>query len=357
MGKETVQNVLALRFANAIFEPIWNRRYVDRSRSRWPRARGRAPRRLLRDGRGAARHRPEPRHAGAGAHPDGAAGHRSTPRASATRRSSSCRPSSSPSPDEAVDASVRGQYTAGVVDGQSRGRLPRGGGRRPPQPDRDLRGHALAVDNWRWAGVPIYIRTGKRLPKRATEVRCSSSGSPFWPSGALARPAAQRPGAAHPARRGDLPALRGQGPRARPSGSVGLHGLLLRRGLPRPAADGYERLLHDAMIGDATCSSGPTRSSRPGGSSTPSSRPGPRTACPWPTTRPGPGGRTRPSCCWPRPAPVARPVTGPAGRRAHGHGNRVTYSPKVFIPLTMLCRDRCGYCTFAKPPARSPPPT
>src|SRR5215208_7064919 len=33
-------------------------------------------------------------------------------------------------------------------------------------------------------------------------------------------------------------------------------------------------------------------------------------------------------------------------------GTRVTYSPKVFIPLTMLCRDRCGYCTFAQPPAR-----
>ena len=34
------------------------------------------------------------------------------------------------------------------------------------------------------------------------------------------------------------------------------------------------------------------------------------------------------------------------------HGTRVTYSPKVFIPLTMLCRDKCGYCTFAHPPAR-----
>jgi FO synthase len=39
-------------------------------------------------------------------------------------------------------------------------------------------------------------------------------------------------------------------------------------------------------------------------------------------------------------------------RRAAATGTRVTYSPKVFIPLTMLCRDRCGYCTFAKPPAR-----
>src|SRR5688500_8442089 len=42
-----------------------------------------------------------------------------------------------------------------------------------------------------------------------------------------------------------------------------------------------------------------------------------------------------------------------AGRlRDAAHGTRITFSPKVFIPLTMLCRDRCGYCTFAKAPAR-----
>src|SRR5579863_8939645 len=39
-------------------------------------------------------------------------------------------------------------------------------------------------------------------------------------------------------------------------------------------------------------------------------------------------------------------------RRSGTHGTRITFSPKVFIPLTMLCRDRCGYCTFAKAPAR-----
>src|SRR5690242_21850980 len=38
-------------------------------------------------------------------------------------------------------------------------------------------------------------------------------------------------------------------------------------------------------------------------------------------------------------------------RRDRQSGTRVTYSPKVFIPLTMLCRDKCGYCTFAKAPA------
>src|ERR687895_2321813 len=38
--------------------------------------------------------------------------------------------------------------------------------------------------------------------------------------------------------------------------------------------------------------------------------------------------------------------------RGQGHGVRITYSPKVFIPLTTLCRDVCGYCTFARPPRR-----
>ncbi len=42
--------------------------------------------------------------------------------------------------------------------------------------------------------------------------------------------------------------------------------------------------------------------------------------------------------------------------RSGAHGNRITFSPKVFVPLTMLCRDRCGYCTFAKAPARVPSP-
>src|SRR5207245_6781238 len=50
--------------------------------------------------------------------------------------------------------------------------------------------------------------------------------------------------------------------------------------------------------------------------------------------------------------PVAELVDEAGRLRDRGHGNRITFSPKVFIPLTMLCRDRCGYCPFAKPPAR-----
>jgi len=50
--------------------------------------------------------------------------------------------------------------------------------------------------------------------------------------------------------------------------------------------------------------------------------------------------------------PLSALVARARRRRDDAHGTRVTYSPKVFIPLTMLCRDRCGYCTFAKAPAR-----
>jgi len=51
-------------------------------------------------------------------------------------------------------------------------------------------------------------------------------------------------------------------------------------------------------------------------------------------------------------APLHDVLAAAAAVRDRAHGTRITYSPKVFIPLTELCRDRCGYCTFAKPPAR-----
>jgi FO synthase len=51
-------------------------------------------------------------------------------------------------------------------------------------------------------------------------------------------------------------------------------------------------------------------------------------------------------------APLAELMERARHIRSAAHGTRITYSPKVFIPLTMLCRDKCGYCTFAQPPAR-----
>src|SRR3954470_24723158 len=51
-------------------------------------------------------------------------------------------------------------------------------------------------------------------------------------------------------------------------------------------------------------------------------------------------------------APLSDLASAADDRRDARTGRRITFSPKVFVPLTMLCRDRCGYCTFAKPPAR-----
>ncbi|MGH9295815.1 MAG: 7,8-didemethyl-8-hydroxy-5-deazariboflavin synthase CofG, partial [Acidimicrobiales bacterium] len=51
-------------------------------------------------------------------------------------------------------------------------------------------------------------------------------------------------------------------------------------------------------------------------------------------------------------APLAELMAAARARRDACYGRRITYSPKIFVPLTMLCRDRCGYCTFAKAPAR-----
>ncbi len=64
MGKETVQNILAFRFANSLFEPLWNRRYIDHVQITVAESHGRrAPRRLLRQGRCSARHGRQPSHA------------------------------------------------------------------------------------------------------------------------------------------------------------------------------------------------------------------------------------------------------------------------------------------------------
>ncbi|MGH9060041.1 MAG: 7,8-didemethyl-8-hydroxy-5-deazariboflavin synthase CofG, partial [Acidimicrobiales bacterium] len=55
---------------------------------------------------------------------------------------------------------------------------------------------------------------------------------------------------------------------------------------------------------------------------------------------------------WLENAPLHELLTAARNRRDQAYGTRTTFSPKVFIPLTHLCRDRCGYCTFAQPPAR-----
>ena len=179
LGKETVQNVLALRFANAIFEPIWNRRYVEQVQITVAESIGVEHRGGFYETAGALR--------------DIVQNHVMQVLALTMMEPPTwmdaehirdekvklLRAIDIPSPDEAVDKAVRGQYQAGVIDA-----APVVGYRDEDDVAGDSQTETyvalrLNVDNWRWAGVPVYVRTGKRLPARVTEITMRFHEVPF----------------------------------------------------------------------------------------------------------------------------------------------------------------------------------
>ena len=255
MGKETVQNVLALRFANAIFEPIWNRRYVEQVQVTVAESLGVEHRGGFYETAGALR--------------DIVQNHVMQVLALTLMESPTSTDADRirdekvkllqaidiPTPDEAVDKSVRGQYSAGVIDGE-----PVVGYRDEEDvaPDSQIETYLalrLRVENWRWAGVPIYVRTGKRLPARVTEVALTFRQVPFLlfdhrssrdlrPNTLILRIQPDEGislefGAKIP---GEKFHLR----------SVAMDFSYDDAFAGTEAADGYERLIHDAMVGDAT---------------------------------------------------------------------------------------------------------
>jgi glucose-6-phosphate 1-dehydrogenase len=170
LGKETVQNIFVLRFANGIFEPIWNHRYVDHVQISVAESVGVGHRAGFYESAGVVRDmfqnhlmqlltltamEPPARYEA------------DAIRAEKVKVLESIRPL----PLEAIDEwAVRGQYGSGVVDGR---RVP--GYREEPdvKPDSSTPTYAairIAIDNWRWAGVPFYLRSGKRLGKRVSEI-------------------------------------------------------------------------------------------------------------------------------------------------------------------------------------------
>ena len=111
----------------------------------------------------------------------------------------------------------------------------------------------LFIDNWRWAGVPFYLRSGKRLPKRVTEIAVHFKEAPhllFGRRGESIR--AQRAGDPHPARRGDRAQLRIQAARAGDGDRAREHGVPLRASFGVEPPEAYERLLLDCLLGDTT---------------------------------------------------------------------------------------------------------
>jgi len=254
LGKETVQNILAFRFANGIFEPIWNRRYIDHIQISVAETVGVEQRGGYYDQAGALRDM-VPNHimqliSLTSMEPP------ISFRADAVRDEQAkilhaIQPLSS---EEVLTKTVRGQYGPGVINGE---RVPgyREESDVPPESRTEtFVAMKLLIDNWRWADVPFYLRTGKRLPGRSTHVVIQFRRAPFvlfrdtpvenlMPNqlvlhiqpeeGISLRFAAKVPG----------PAMR--------LGAVDMNFEYEDYFGTQPST-GYERLLHDCMIGDAT---------------------------------------------------------------------------------------------------------
>jgi glucose-6-phosphate 1-dehydrogenase len=254
LGKETVQNVLALRFANAIFEPLWNRRYIDHVQITVAESLGVEKRGGFYERAGALRDIVQNHVMQVLSltlmEPPGsidAQGIRD-------EKVKALRSVVIPTPDDVISNVVRAQYDSGWSEGVA---VP--AYRQEPDVDPNSRTETyvamkLEVDNWRWAGVPFYIRTGKRLPKRTTEVALQFQRVPHLAFNA-AESRELRPNALVLRIQPDEGVALRFGAKV-PGQAFQVRDVLMDMSYGaaflEEAPDAYERLLLDAMVGDPT---------------------------------------------------------------------------------------------------------
>jgi glucose-6-phosphate 1-dehydrogenase len=254
LGKETVQNIMAFRFANGIFEPIWNRRYIDHVQISVAETVGVEQRGGYYDTAGALRDM-VPNHLmqliSLTAMEPPISFRANDVRDEQAKILHAIQPLTS---EEVLSRTVRGQYGPGPVEGtqvpgyRSESSVP------PDSRTETFVAVKLQIDNWRWAGVPFYFRTGKRMPVRNTQIVIQFRRAPFvlfrntsvedlMPNqlvlhiqpeeGISLRFAAKTPG----------PIMR--------LGTVDMD-FNYSDYFGNQVTTGYERLLHDCMVGDAT---------------------------------------------------------------------------------------------------------
>ena len=169
LGKETVQNLIALRFGNALFEPLWNKNNIDHVQITVAETVGVEGRFAYYDEYGATRDMVQNHmlqllcliamEPPANLQPESV-------RSEKVKVLRSLRPMRDA---DLQNKTVRGQYTRGVGDGKTvPGYVEEEGGK--PSDIETFVALCAYIDNWRWAGVPFYLRTGKRLPERSSQI-------------------------------------------------------------------------------------------------------------------------------------------------------------------------------------------
>jgi glucose-6-phosphate 1-dehydrogenase len=254
LGKETVQNVMAFRFANGMFEPIWNRNYIDYVQITAAEDIGIGSRAGYYDKSGALR--------------DLVQNHMLqlltllcmeppvTFSADDVRdeKVKVLHSIDAPTPEEVPEMAVRAQYAPGMSGGEEvQGYL----AEEDVPKDSVTETYAalrLEVDNWRWAGVPIYLRTGKRLARKITEIAVTLKPVPhlaFEAEGSVGVQQNQLVLTMQPNEGVSLSLgakIPGTRMRIRPVNMEFLYGTAFMSQSP----EAYERLIMDAMRGDAT---------------------------------------------------------------------------------------------------------
>jgi glucose-6-phosphate 1-dehydrogenase len=179
LGKETVQNIMVFRFDNAIFEPIWNRRYIDHVQITNAETVGVERRGAYFDNAGTLRDM-VPNHVmqllSLTAMESPVSFSADAVRNEQAKVLHSLLPLNS---EDVLQHSVRGQYGDGTIGNE---RVPRYRGEPGVNPESRTETFValkLNIDNWRWAGVPFYFRTGKRLAQRHTEISIRFKRTPF----------------------------------------------------------------------------------------------------------------------------------------------------------------------------------
>jgi glucose-6-phosphate 1-dehydrogenase len=251
LGKETVQNMLAFRFANGLFEPIWNRNYIDYVQITAAEDLGVGSRAGYYDTSGALR--------------DLVENHMMQllallamePPVTFTAddvRDEKVKVLHAIKPVDPATQTVRARYTAGMAEGKE---VPGYLQEEDVPPDSQTETYAalrLEVDNWRWAGVPIYMRTGKRLARKVTEIAITLKPVPhlaFESQGSVGVQPNQLVLTMQPNEGVSLSLgakIPGTRMRIRPVNMEFLYGTAFLSQSP----EAYERLILDAMRGDAT---------------------------------------------------------------------------------------------------------